>query len=53
MDDGLPKAALGAGDMFAVYSDSDAVKEVVNYMLSPTFFEAAAQRPDNLSLIHI
>ena len=47
MDDGLPKAALGAGDMFGVFNDRDATKEVVNYMLSSNFFEAAAQRPDN------
>lgn len=47
MDDGLPKAALGAGDMFGVFNDRDATKEVVNYMLSNDFFEAAAQRPDN------
>ena len=47
MDDGLPKAALGAGDMFGVFNDRDATKEVVNYMLSSDFFEAAAQRPDN------
>jgi len=47
MDDGLPKAALGAGDMFGVFNDRDATIEVVNYMLSNDFFEAAAQRPDN------
>ena len=47
MDDGLPKAALGAGDMFGVFNDRDATIEVVNYMLSNNFFEAAAQRPDN------
>ena len=47
MDDGLPKAALGAGDMFGVFNDRDATKEVVEYMLSNNFFEAAAQRPDN------
>ena len=47
MDDGLPKAALGAGDMFGVFNDRDATIEVVNYMLSSDFFEAAAQRPDN------
>ena len=47
MDDGLPKAALGAGDMFGVFNDRDATIEVVNYMLSDDFFEAAAQRPDN------
>ena len=47
MDDGLPKAALGAGDMFGVFNDRDATKEVVEYMLSDNFFEAAAQRPDN------
>ena len=47
MDDGLPKAALGAGDMFGVYNDREATIEVVNYMLSNDFFEAAAQRPDN------
>ena len=47
MDDGLPKAALGAGDMFGVFNDREATKEVVNYMLSNDFFEAAAQRPDN------
>ena len=47
MDDGLPKAALGAGDMFGVYNDRDATKAVVEYMLSENFFEAAAQRPDN------
>ena len=47
MDDGLPKAALGAGDMFGVFNDRDATKAVVEYMLSDNFFEAAAQRPDN------
>ena len=47
MDDGLPKAALGAGDMFGVFNDREATIEVVNYMLSNDFFEAAAQRPDN------
>ena len=47
MDDGLPKAALGAGDMFGVFNDREATIEVVNYMLSSNFFEAAAQRPDN------
>ena len=47
MDDGLPKAALGAGDMFGVFNDREATIEVVNYMLSSDFFEAAAQRPDN------
>ncbi len=48
MDDGLPKAALGGGDMFAVFTEgNEAVNAVVEYMLSPTFFEAAAQRPDN------
>ena len=47
MDDGLPKAALGAGDMFGVFNDRDATIEVVNFMLSNDFFEAAAQRPDN------
>ena len=47
MDDGLPKAALGAGDMFGVFNDRDATKAVVEYMLSNDFFEAAAQRPDN------
>ena len=47
MDDGLPKAALGAGDMFGVFNDRDATKAVVEYMLSNNFFEAAAQRPDN------
>ena len=47
MDDGLPKAALGAGDMFGVFNDREATIEVVNYMLSNVFFEAAAQRPDN------
>ena len=47
MDGGLPKAALGAGDMFGVFNDRDATIEVVNYMLSNDFFEAAAQRPDN------
>ena len=47
MDDGLPKAALGAGDMFGVFNDREATIEVVNYMLSNEFFEAAAQRPDN------
>ena len=47
MDDGLPKAALGGGDMFGVFNDRDATKLVVEYMLSPNFFEAAAQRPDN------
>ena len=47
MDDGLPKAALGAGDMFGVFNDREATIEVVNYMLSTDFFEAAAQRPDN------
>ena len=47
MDDGLPKAALGAGDMFGVFNDRDATIEVVNYMLSNDFFEAADQRPDN------
>ena len=47
MDDGLPKAALGAGDMFGVFNDRVATIEVVNYMLSNDFFEAAAQRPDN------
>ena len=47
MDDGLPKAALGAGDMFGVFNDREATIEVVNYMLSSNSFEAAAQRPDN------
>ena len=47
MDDGLPKAALGAGDMFGVFNDREATIEVVNYMLSSNIFEAAAQRPDN------
>ena len=48
MDDGLPKAALGGGDMFAVFTEGDeAVNAVVEYMLSDNFFAAAAQRPDN------
>ena len=48
MDDGLPKAALGGGDMFAVFTEgNEAVNAVVEYMLSDNFFAAAAQRPDN------
>ena len=48
MDDGLPKAALGGGDMFAVFTEgNDAVDAVVDYMLSDNFFAAAAQRADN------
>ena len=48
MDDGLPKAALGGGDMFAVFTEgNEAVNAVVDYMLSDNFFSAAAQRPDN------
>jgi len=48
MDDGRPKAALGGGDMFAVFTEgNEAVNAVVEYMLSDNFFAAAAQRPDN------
>ena len=48
MDDGLPKAALGGGDKFAVFTEgNEAVNAVVEYMLSDNFFAAAAQRPDN------
>ena len=44
MDDGLPKAALGGGDMFAVFTEgNEAVNAVVEYMLSDNFFADTAQ----------
>ena len=42
IDASLPKAALGAGDMFGVFNDRDATAEVVKYMLSPDSFTAIA-----------
>jgi len=42
IDASLPKAALGAGDMFGVFNDRDATAAVVEYMLSPDSFTAIA-----------
>ena len=42
IDASLPKAALGAGDMFGVFNDREATAEVVKYMLSPDSFTAIA-----------
>ncbi|GIR90881.1 MAG: hypothetical protein CM15mP90_3050 [Actinomycetota bacterium] len=44
MDDGLPKAALGGGDMWGAFNDRDATKAVAEYMLSATFFEACSSK---------
>ena len=47
IDASLPKAALGAGDMWGAFNDRDATKAVAEYMLSAEFHEAAAAMPNN------
>ena len=46
----LPKAALGAGDMWGAFNDRDATKAVAEYMLSAEFHAAAAAMPNNARL---
>jgi len=50
IDASLPKAALGAGDMWGAFNDRDATKAVAEYMLSVGFFDAIAASPDNSRL---
>ena len=50
IDASLPKAALGAGDMWGAFNDRDATKAVAEYMLSAEFHAAAAAMPNNARL---
>ncbi len=50
IDESLPKAALGAGDMWGAFNDRDATKAVAEYMLSAEFHAAAAAMPNNARL---
>ena len=50
IDESLPKAALGAGDMWGAFNDRDATKAVAEYMLSENFHAAAAAMPNNARL---
>jgi len=50
IDASLPKAALGAGDMWGAFNDREATKAVAEYMLSAEFHEKAAQMPNNARL---
>ena len=50
IDASLPKAALGAGDMWGAFNDRDATKAVAEYMLSENFHAAAAAMPNNARL---
>ena len=50
IDESLPKAALGGGDMWGAFNDRDATKAVAEYMLSAEFHEAAAAMPNNARL---
>ena len=50
IDENLPKAALGAGDMWGAFNDRDATKAVAEYMLSAEFHAAAAAMPNNARL---
>ena len=50
IDESLPKAALGGGDMWGAFNDSDATKAVAEYMLSAEFHEAAAALPNKARL---
>ena len=50
IDESLPKAALGAGDMWCAFNDRDATKAVAEYMLSAEFNAAAAAMPNNARL---
>ena len=50
IDESLPKAALGAGDMWGAFNDRDATKAVAEYMLSAEFHSAAAAMPNNARL---
>ena len=50
IDASLPKAALGAGDMWGAFNDRDATKAVAEYMLSVEFFDSIAASPDNSRL---
>ncbi|MEL0280564.1 MAG: ABC transporter substrate-binding protein [Gammaproteobacteria bacterium] len=50
IDESLPKAALGGGDMWGAFNDREATKAVAAYMLSAEFHEASAARPNNARL---
>jgi alpha-glucoside transport system substrate-binding protein len=50
IDESLPKAALGAGDMWGAFNDREATKAVAEYMLSENFHAAAAAMPNNARL---
>ncbi len=50
IDASLPKAALGAGDMWGAFNDREATKAVAEYMLSENFHAAAAAMPNNARL---
>ena len=50
IDESLPKAALGAGDMWGAFNDRDATKAVAEYMLSAECHAAAAAMPNNARL---
>jgi len=50
IDESLPKAALGGGDMWGAFNDRDATKAVAEFMLSAEFHEAAAAMPNNARL---
>lgn len=50
IDESLPKAALGGGDMWGAFNDREATKAVAEYMLSAEFHEAAAAMPNNARL---
>ena len=50
IDASLPKAALGAGDMWGAFNDREATKAVAEYMLSVGFFDSIAASPDNSRL---
>ena len=50
IDESLPKAALGGGDMWGAFNDREATKVVAEYLLSASFHEPAAQQPNNARL---
>ena len=50
IDPSLPKAALGAGDMWGAFNDREATKAVAAYMLELDFFDSIAESPQNSRL---
>ena len=50
IDESLPKAALGGGDMWGAFNDREATKVVAEYLLGAAFHEPASQMPNNARL---